>query len=573
MKTQSSQLSRECVQIALKVFGVLALVIAVIMILQYVNIMKFNPESSQVIPELKQQLLVDKDNAELQNYVRELDLLARRSWFVAQEQLRLGGYILAGLVALLLLGVLYLNLTAAKKTDLQECTGEERAASMLRYALSVVGLIFCGGAVAISQMNPQEEVATATAPEEAEPIVAPEEAKVAEIAYATAEDFAKNWTQFRGSQHNSHAQAQTLFTDWSVEEEKNILWTVDVPLCGFSSPIKWGNQLFITGGDKTNRKIFSYNAADGTLLWEHDASGIEGSPAEAPKVTDDTGYAASTPATDGVRIFAAFATGDLVAVDMQGNRIWAKHLGELKNPYGYASSMVTTTNTLFVQYDNEEEQIIYLFDSATGEEIWKKKRDVTTSWSTPVLVDDEAVVLVTSSTVEAYDLKTGDVLWSHEIMSGEVAVAPVYVDGKIIVANDNATAACIDMKSGEIIWESTDFDLPDVSTPVAYEGMLILCTSGGIIEGVDLESGELLWEQELDYGFYNSILVVGKQMIVFDMEGTAHIFTATNDGYEAIETKSMGELVVAMPIAEENTLWVRSKNQLYCFGIKKEGEQ
>ncbi len=565
--TTPTQLCRECVQIALKVFGVLALVIAIIMMLQYVNIMKFNPESSQQIPQLKQALLADKDNAELQNYVRELDLFARSSWFIAQEQLRMGGLILASLVGVLLLGVLYLNVTAPKKTDLQELTGEERAAAKLRYVLGAIALCLCGGAVAVSQMEtPVAPVASKDAPAEeveAAPVAAP-------AVTVTAEEFAANWTQFRGSAHDSRALDDTLFTDWDVEEDKNVLWKTEVPLSGFSSPIKWGNQIFVTGGDKSNRKIFCYDATVGTLLWEHDASGIEGSPATAPKVTDDTGYAASTPATDGQRVFAAFATGDLVAVDLQGNRVWAKHLGELKNPYGYASSMVSTPTQVLVQYDNEEEQILYLFDSATGEELWKVKREVSTSWSTPIIVDG-IIALVTSSTVEAYELATGKELWTQEIMGGEVAVAPVYVDGKVIVANDNATAACLDMKTGEIIWESCDFDLPDVSTPVVYEGMLILCTSGGIIEGVDLETGELLWEEELDYGFYNSILLVGKQMINFDMEGTAYIFTATKDGFEAIETKSMGELVVAMPIAQDGKLWVRSKTQLYCLG-SQEGE-
>ncbi len=564
---KNNQLARQCVQIVLKVFGVLALVIAAMMILQYVNLLQFNPESSEVIPELKERLAREGDNAELQEMVRGLDLLLRRSWFVAQEQLRMGGTILFSLLGVILLGLIYLALTGEKQAAREQRSDDEKYGAVLRVIISCIGGLLCVGALFIAYKgNIHDTVAQKDGASSSEQGAEAPKEKV----YASKEEWLKNWPQFRGPLQDNTLSDITLFTDWDVEEEKNIVWKLEVPLPGFSSPIKWGEQIFVSAGDDKERKVFCYEASTGKLLWEHLVTGIPGSPAEAPEVTEDTGYAASTPACDGERVFAVFATGDLVALDKEGNRIWAMNLGVPKNPYGFASSLVTTTHHLFVQYDNEEKHELYLFDSASGEVIWKKTRDVTISWSTPLIINDEVIVLATSTTMEAYDLKTGKELWMHENMAGEVAVAPIFHEGKVFMANDNATAVCLDYKSGEVLWENSDFDLPDVSTPIAFDGLLLLCTSGGVIEGIDMDTGELLWEQELEYGFYNSPLRVGKQVVIFDMEGTGYVFEASKEGYTEIEIKKLNEMVVAVPIAEENKLWIRGRDHFYHFAKKGE---
>ncbi len=554
-------LHRQCIQIALKVVGVSAIVMAIIMILQYINLQQFNPESSELLPQLKERLSANSQDAELQQMVRELDLLARRSWFVTQEQLLRGSYLLFGLLGILLAGGIYLNLTAEKEAEKSSRSEDETQSQPMRYAITGLVIALCGTALGLAQFSDmdadssREVIATAEGEAEAAP--------TAPLVYASPEALLSQWTQFRGPLQNATIADAQLFTDWDVQEEKNVKWKVEIPLSGFSSPIKWDNQLFLTAGDKNERKIYSYDATTGALLWEHSASDIPNSPAEAPEVTEDTGYAASTPATDGVRVFAAFATGDIVAVDMQGQRVWAKNLGVPHNPYGYASSMVTTEKYLLVQYDDEDKQELYLFDSATGKELWKKTREATISWSTPVIVDQSIIVLATSTTTEGYELATGKQLWTHENMSGEIAVAPFYADGKVFMANDNALAVALDPKTGEVAWETSDFDLPDVSTPLATDGMLVLCTSGGVIEGVDMETGELLWEQELEYGFYNSPLKVGKNILVFDMEGVGYVFEASKEGYKEIGRVNMHEMVVAMPVAEDNKLWIRSRDHLY----------
>ncbi len=558
-------LYRQCIQIALKVVGVSAIVMAIIMILQYINLQQFNPESSELLPQLKERLSANSQDAELQQMVRELDLLARRSWFVTQEQLLRGSYLLFALLGILLAGGIYLNLTAEKEADKASRSEDEAQSQPMRYAIAGFVVALCGTALVLAHFSDMEAGSSGATVAASDAAAQAEATPSAPLVYASPEALLSQWTQFRGPRQDATLADAQLFTDWDVQAGKNVKWKVEIPLSGFSSPIKWDNQLFLTAGDKKERKIYSYDATTGALLWEHSATDIPNSPAEAPKVTEDTGYAASTPATDGVRVFAAFATGDIVAVDMQGKRVWAKNLGVPHNPYGYASSMVATEKYLLVQYDNEEKQELYLFDSATGKQLWKKTREATISWSTPIIVDQSIIVLATSTTMEGYELATGKQLWKHENMAGEIAVAPFYAAGKVFMANDNAIAVALDPKTGEIAWESTDFDLPDVSTPLVTDGVLVLCTSGGVIEGVDTETGELLWEQELEYGFYNSPLKVGKNIIVFDMEGVGYVFEASKEGFKEVGRVNMHEMIVSMPVAEDNKLWIRGRNHLYYF--------
>ena len=127
---------------------------------------------------------------------------------------------------------------------------------------------------------------------------------------------------------------------WDGKAGRNVAWKVKTPRQGYSSPIVWGNRLFLTGGDKESREIYSYDAEDGSHVWTAAADNILGSPAKPPNVTEDTGYAAACPVADGHAVYAIFATGDVLAVDFSGKRLWGRNLGPPDNPYGHASSLM-----------------------------------------------------------------------------------------------------------------------------------------------------------------------------------------------------------------------------------------
>ena len=563
MAEEDKKLLRQSVGIVVKVAAVFVVIVSTVMVMQYIQLKKIAPESSEMVPRLQTQLSKDPANAELRGRIRELDLLSRRAWFTGQDQLRTGGWLLLGGGGVLLLGFIILGLTADKRADKESCPGMvEPRNYALRISLAVVGSGLFISALAVAFVYNIADSGKKI------PVVIP-------VQKVSTEEFYANWPCFRGPDGRGFAPGKQLFTDWDIPSGKNLLWKTQVPLPGFSSPIVWNNKVFVTGGSKTAREVYCFDSENGKLLWRHAATDIPGSPETPPKVSSDTGYAASTPATDGHRVFAAFATGDLVCVDFDGKRVWAKNLGVPENPYGYSSSLLATPDKLIMQYDDERRQLLIAFDAATGREIWRQERKAAISWASPIKIEvngGNQIIILTCKTVESYDLETGKQLWKQDIMRGEVAVSAAFAGGRVLVANDNAIAAAINPVNGEILWENEEIDLPDVSSPVAVGDLMFLFTSGGVVECVDAESGTKLWEKEMDGGFYNSPLLVGDLIIAINMKGVACIFKPDRKKFDKVAECKVGEMVVATPAPGKKRLWIRGAKFLYCVGVRENAE-
>jgi formylglycine-generating enzyme required for sulfatase activity len=200
----------------------------------------------------------------------------------------------------------------------------------------------------------------------------------------------KNWPRFRGPDGNGIARVRNAPLQWDGESGKGILWKVKIPEpdAGYSSPIVWGNKVIVTGGSEKVRKVFCFDAdKQGKELWSYKVEGIPGSPKKSPEVFNEYMHAASTPATDGERVYAVFATGDLVCLDLEkGTQVWAKNLGVPENMHGHASSLLVWDKKLIVPFENETNPLVLCLDARSGKEVWSAKRsDV--SWSSPILVN------------------------------------------------------------------------------------------------------------------------------------------------------------------------------------------
>ena len=216
---------------------------------------------------------------------------------------------------------------------------------------------------------------------------------------------------------------------WNGSTGENIKWKVAFSKPGFNSPVIWGDKIFISGGDAQSRMVACYNRHTGQLLWEKEVKDIPGSPASPPRVTEDTGLAAPTMAVDGNRVYAIFATGDVVAFDLDGNKVWGRNLGVPNNHYGHSSSLQVWGNKLVVQYDTNSSGRMLALNTATGETIWDVERPVHISWASPALIEvDGKIQVVTTSDpyVSGHDLETGAELWKVEAMMGEVAPSVAY---------------------------------------------------------------------------------------------------------------------------------------------------
>jgi outer membrane protein assembly factor BamB len=371
----------------------------------------------------------------------------------------------------------------------------------------------------------------------------------------------------RGAGANGISFHNNIPTEWDGASGKNIAWKTEIPLPGYSSPIVWGNKVFLSGGNKSKREVYCFDAHSGQILWTGTAENIEGSPKTPPKVTDDTGYSAPTLATDGKYVIAIFATGDIICYDFSGQKIWAKNIGVPKNHYGHSSSLIIYGESVIVQFDDRNSGNLYAFSVKDGSQKWHTKRDVKISWSSPVIVNtgnrDE---LLTSSDpyVISYDPSTGKEFWKYDCMSGEVGPSPAFGSGLVFAANEYATLAAIKPgENPELVWEDYEY-LPEVSSPLVVNGLLFIATSYGVLVCYDAKDGEKYWEHEFDNGFYASPVFADGNIFLIDMSGVMHIFKPEKK-YKQKSKPALGEKAVCTPAFKNGEIYLRGKKHLFCI--------
>ena len=303
------------------VSSVFLLAVVMIMLLQYRQIKRTEPLNSPALSGLRERYIADeRGNEQLKEQIRQLDLLSRRAWFTGQDQLYTGGFLIIGGMIVLLTALQ----TAASSRPFPDTppgggTSTDRAAARARTGIAIgAGAVLLLAVATVFLVKPfalpAAKARAAVTPQPAETPAAPEE-------------FSRNWPFFRGPDTIGTAGDRKLPGGWDGKTGKGILWKSEIPLQGYNSPVVWGNRVFVSGGNKKLRELYCFNTADGKLLWRLAADNIPGSPATPPEVAEDTGFAAPTMAADGRRVFAVFATGDLVCAGMDGKRLWAVNLG------------------------------------------------------------------------------------------------------------------------------------------------------------------------------------------------------------------------------------------------------
>jgi outer membrane protein assembly factor BamB len=355
---------------------------------------------------------------------------------------------------------------------------------------------------------------------------------------------------------------------WNGSTGENIIWKVAYSKPGYNSPVIWGDKLFISGGDSQSRIVACYNRKTGQLLWEKEVKDIPGSPASPPRVTNDTGLAAPTMAVDGKRVYAIFATGDVVALDMEGKQVWGRNLGVPNNHYGHSSSLQVWGNKVIVQYDTNSKGRMLALKTTSGETAWDVERPVHVSWASPALIEvDGKIQVVTTSDpyVSGHDLETGAELWKVEAMMGEVAPSIAYEDGLVFATNEYARLIAVEPKAGaEYTWEDDEY-LAEVASPVAYGGLLFVATSYGVLVCYDTKTGEKKWEKEFNDGFYSSPVIAEGKLYIIDVGGITHILKADDTGTILAEPE-LGESAYALPVFAEGMIYIRGSEHLYCIG-------
>lgn len=598
--------------------GIFCGVVALLLILNFWHMRQHEPLESKTIEVLVERLSNEPGNEELKEEIRSFDLLARKAYFTSRWQVKTGTW-------LMLIGGIVLAVSLKIYTDLRarieepESVNEEllRARANSQYWLMMAGGLILGlslvagfltndylkeyqemGVVEVASAEQGDvevidvfaetpsdasvegvvtdsagiEEPEGTADEvkgEAETVVqeSQPQAAASQVGF-NREDFKLNHATFRGYMGHGVSYHKNIPESWNGSTGENIKWKVASSKPGYSSPVIWGDMIFISGGDAQARVVSCYNRYTGQLLWEKEVTGIPGSPAVPPRVTDDTGLAAPTMAVDGNRVYAIFATGDVVAFDMAGNKVWGRNLGVPKNHYGHSSSLQVWGNKVVVQYDTNSKGRMLALNTVSGETIWDVERPVNISWASPVLVEvDGKIQVVTTSDpyVSGHDLETGAELWKVEAMMGEVGASVAYGNGLVFATNEYARLVAVEPRADtEFTWEDDEY-LAEASSPVVYNGLLYTATSYGVLVCYDALSGEKKFEKEFNDGFYSSPIVADGKLYIMDMDGVMHILVADASG-TVIAEPELGENGYAVPAMAEGLIYIRGEAYLYCIG-------
>ncbi|MCL2305579.1 MAG: PQQ-binding-like beta-propeller repeat protein [Planctomycetaceae bacterium] len=404
-----------------------------------------------------------------------------------------------------------------------------------------------------------------------------------------------NWPTFRGADGSGISTAKNPPLHWNVETGENILWKSEISLPGHSSPILWNDRIFLTGADEHQRKVYCFDKESGTLLWDYEleARDSDAVPLQmGVNLNEDTGYAAPTPATDGERVYAIFATCDLVALDFDGNLVWSKNLGVPDNHYGYAASLAFYKDRLLVQYDQGDgrkanESKLIAFKGSDGSVVWETPRTMMNSWPSPIVrkIGDKFQLLTGADPfLISYDPETGQELWRCKAYSsGDTAASPTGFGTTVFAANGQPGITAVDATaSGDLT--GTDKRLwlvrtcaPDACSPIATEKYLYSLGPGAFLQCIEIASGEVIWELEIDdYAtFYSSPSLADGKIYLFDKESKgakAYIIDpekAVQEGQEKemiLAVNPMGEPIFASPAFSDGRIYIRSETTLYCIG-------
>jgi outer membrane protein assembly factor BamB len=334
-----------------------------------------------------------------------------------------------------------------------------------------------------------------------------------------------HWAQWRGPLGTGVAPRADPPVAWS--EGENVRWKTPIPGKGLSTPVVWGDRIFVTtaiphgeaeaseGGHSPGAHdnvapsrrqklvVLAVDRRDGRILWQKVVRTLH--PHESTHVTGS--WASASPVTDGERVFAFFGSGGLYALSFDGTLAWETDLGKMrvKHGHGEGSSPALHGNTLVVNWDHEGESFLVAIDKRTGKERWRVARDEITSWSSPLIVEVDGkpqVIVAATGRVRGYELKDGNLIWECGGLSGNVVATPVAADGIVYVANSYETRAMLAIRlagakgditgTDAVIW-TRNRDTPYVPSPILYGGALcFLKHYQGFLTCVDAKTGETL---------------------------------------------------------------------------------
>ena len=432
-----------------------------------------------------------------------------------------------------------------------------------------------------------------------------------------------HWPEWRGPYRNGMARGDAP-TAWS--ETKNIKWKTEIPGRGFSTPVIWGDRVFLTTAVQTGKPpeptptptptptpspvgtgpgqspnegrrrggpgggaggaiehkflLLCLDRKTGKVIWQKTAR--VATPHEGYHRTYGS-FASNSPITDGKYLYASFGSRGIFCYDLNGKLIWEKDLGvqmRMRLQFGEGAAPALDKDRIYLTYDHEGGSFFVALDKRTGKEVWRAERDEPSSWSTPLVIEHAGrrqVIVSATKKVRSYDVDTGKLIWECEGLGSNVIPAPVYQDGVVFVMSGHRDPKLMAIRLGKegnlsgtdaVLWSHTR-GLSYTLSPVLHEGKLYVVTDSGQVSSFNVTTGEPYYHQTRlprAYNFKASPVGANGKLYLASEEGDV-IILKLGEKFEVLATNTLeDQMFIASPVIADGQLFLRSQNWLYCIG-------
>ena len=414
---------------------------------------------------------------------------------------------------------------------------------------------------------------------------------------------AQNWPSFRGSQASGVSDAKPLPANWDVAKPVNLRWKTPIPGLAHSSPIVWGNRIFLTSAVAANGpaatakediiqdtlkhtwRLYCLEKNSGRILWERVAH--EGIP--RTKRHAKSTQANATPVTNGEVVVTLMGSEGLFAYDFKGRLLWKRDLGLMDPGYyrhpeivwGHAASPIIYKHLVIVQCDAHTQSFIAAYNLKNGEQVWRVERNEITTWSTPAIYEGPSgaeLIANGGHFIRGYDPLTGKELWRFAQNTVEVKQqVPLQAHGLIYLTGGYPAGSPmyafrpgargdISLKNGEeknqfLAWRTAKGS-PYTPTPVIYGDYLYACADNGVLSTFQAKTGELVYQDRLPSSFSASP-VAGDGKLFFPSEDGDAFVVKAGAKFERMATNVMGEALMATPAIVDGMILLRGRHHLF----------
>lgn len=413
---------------------------------------------------------------------------------------------------------------------------------------------------------------------------------VAFYIFLNVASFAENWPGWRGPLGTGKAEGKNYPTTWS--RDNNVRWRIDLPERGNSSPIVWGDKVFVTQSieAKGERQLICFHSENGRLLWQKTVVFNTEEPTHRTNP-----YCSASPVTDGKHVIVSHASAGVFCYDLDGKELWRRDLGEQEHIWGNAASPVIYQNQCFLNFGPGNRTFLIALNLKDGKTVWQhdeaggesgiakdgQRGKWVGSWTTPILIDGkrgDELLMSYPNRVVAFDPLKGKEIWSCRGLNPLVYTSPIYENGVIVVMGGyRGTAMGVraggegDVTDTHQLW-TRPREKQRIGSGVLVGGHVYILNEDGVAQCIEARQGKVVWEERLrgDGGngkSWSSMVEAGDKLYAINQSGDAFVLRSAPK-FELLATNALGEMTQSSMAFASGEIFVRTYKSLWCIGSK-----